>query len=217
MNYLAHVFLARRSHGATIGGLLGDFVKGSAAGEYDDEVYAGIVLHRRIDRFTDAHAVVRTSRGLISAPQRRFAGIIVDVFYDHFLARHWPRFSGTPLRVFTQQVYGMLASHRTTFPERLQQVLPRMISDDWLGSYGRIEAVDAALKGIARRLRRFERARALESAVADLEEHYARFENDFLLFFPDLVQYVDSGGWDQMSLDLTPLGRPAGSRYSGQN
>lgn len=205
MNYLAHVFLARETSETIVGGLLGDFVKGGAACGYPDEIRAGILLHRQIDRYTDGHAIVRASRGLIGAPRRRFAGIMVDVFYDHFLARHWARYSPTPLREFTQQIYAILAPHRATFPDRLQRVLPRMIADDWLGSYGQIQTVDAALKGIARRFKQYGRARTLECAVADLEEHYTQFENDFLVFFPDLMWCVDSGVWRQQSLDLNPM------------
>ena len=193
MNYLAHVFLARGSADMTIGALLGDFVKGAAAEAYSGGIRSGIALHRRIDRYTDGHPIVRASHRRVGVSRRRFAGIVVDVFFDHFLVRHWGRFSDTPLTEFTRWVYAALASHRAEFPDRLRRVLPRMIAEDWLGSYGRLDAVDAALKGIARRLKRYERARALERGVVDLEEHYARFENDFLAFFPDLIQHVDLG------------------------
>ena len=192
MNYLAHVFLARGSTDMTIGALLGDFAKGSAAAAYPDGIRSGIALHRLIDRYTDDHRIVCASRALIDAPRRRFAGIVVDVFYDHFLARHWGRFADTPLTEFTRRVYATLAPYRADFPERLRRVLPRMIAEDWLGSYGRIDAVDAALKGIARRFKYYDRARVLENAVNDLEERYAQFECDFLEFFPELRRYVDS-------------------------
>ncbi len=191
MNYLAHVFLARHTPGAMIGGLLGDFAKGPLDRRYDPAVSAGICLHRAIDRYTDAHAIVRASCALVSPQRRRFAGIMVDVFYDHFLARHWPRYAELPLVDFTQQVYATLAPQRAGFPERLQRILPRMIADDWLASYCELWAVDAALNGIARRFQRFARARVLQDAVEELARDYPRFEQHFLAFFPELVRFVD--------------------------
>lgn len=191
MNYLAHVFLSSESRDAIVGGLLGDFVKGAAIDAYRSEIGAGILLHRRIDRYTDAHAVVRESRRLISAPRRRFAGIMVDVFYDHFLVRHWNRFSEVPLAVFTRRVYGQLLPQRASFPERLQRMLPRMVADDWLGSYGRMTAVDAALRGIARRFKHKQRAEVLADSARELVHNYPQLENHFLTFFPQLMHYAE--------------------------
>ena len=191
MNYLAHLFLSRESGDAVIGGLLGDFVKGAAVDSYAPEIRAAIVLHRRIDRYTDAHAVVRESRSLISVPRRRFAGIMVDVFYDHFLVRHWNRFSDVPLAVFTREVYGQLLPQRASFPERLQRILPHMIADDWLGSYGRMTVVDAALRGIARRFKHKQRAEVLADSARELGHNYLQLENHFLTFFPQLMHYAE--------------------------
>lgn len=190
MNYLAHVFLSSESRDAVIGGLLGDFVKGAAVDAYGPEIRAGILLHRRIDRYTDDHAVVRESRCSISASRRRFAGIMVDVFYDHFLVRHWKRFTDVPLTVFTRKVYWQLTSRRASFPERLQRILPHMIADDWLASYGRMTAVDAALRGIARRFKHSQRAEALVDSARELEHNYAQLENHLLTFFPQLMRYA---------------------------
>lgn len=192
MNYLAHVFLARATAATMIGGLLGDFAKGPLDQRYGPAVCAGIRLHRAIDRYTDAHAIVCASRALVSPPRRRFAGIMVDVFYDHFLARHWSRYAELPLADFTQQVYATLAPQQAGFPDRLQRILPRMIADDWLASYRELWAVDAALNGIARRFQRYARARVLVDAAAELERDYSRFERHFLAFFPELLRFVDT-------------------------
>jgi acyl carrier protein phosphodiesterase len=165
MNYLAHAFLSRSSPELLIGGLLGDFVKGALGERYTPGVRTGILLHRAIDRYTDAHASVRASCALISPARRRFAAILVDVFYDHFLARHWPRYSEQPLADFTQQVYATLLPQLASYPERLQYILPRMAADDWLASYAEVESVDAALHGIARRFQRYPRAVVLANGV----------------------------------------------------
>lgn len=193
MNFLAHALLSHATPQLLTGGMLGDFVKGAVQDQYAPEVRAGILLHRAIDRYTDAHALVHASRARISPARRRFAGVLVDVFYDHFLAGHWSCYSEQPLEEFTRQVYATLLPQAAGFPERLQRILPRMAADDWLASYAEIESVDAALHGIARRFARFTRfARApvLADGVQELLRNYAELEQDFLAFFPELQRHV---------------------------
>lgn len=191
MNYLAHAFLARATPELLTGGMLGDFVKGEwSLHDYLPDVRAGILLHRAIDRFTDSHPTVLASRALISPVRRRFAGILVDVFYDHYLARHWRRFSDQPLAEFTGHVYATLWPQRAEFPARLQRVLPWMRADDWLASYAEIESVDAALRGIARRFARYPRAAVLAEGTAELLDNYDALENHFHTFFPDVRRFA---------------------------
>lgn len=190
MNYLAHAFLSQESSDALAGALLGDFVKGAIDHRYPPAIRGAIRLHRAIDRYTDQHAVVESSRALVSRARRRFAGILVDVFYDHFLAVHWSRFSATPLPAFTRRVYAALQPQIASYPERLQRVLPHMAREDWLASYAGLDAVDAALNGIARRLHRFARARVLTDAVCELRDNYDDLERQFLAFFPQLIEYA---------------------------
>lgn len=205
MNYLAHALLSRSTPELLIGGMLGDFVKGAVGERYSPQVRAGILLHRAIDRYTDAHPLVHVSRAQISPARRRFAGVLVDVFYDHFLACHWQRYAELPLDEFTQQVYATLMPHLAGFPERLQRILPRMAADDWLASYAEIESVDAALHGIARRFARFTRfARApvLADGVQELLQNYASLESDFLAFFPELQRYAGEEMRQQLAAAL---------------
>jgi acyl carrier protein phosphodiesterase len=192
MNYLAHAFLSRSSPELLIGGLLGDFVKGALGERYPPDVRAGILLHRAIDRYTDAHATVRASCARISPARRRFAAILVDVFYDHFLARHWLRYSEQPLADFTRQVYATLLPELASYPDRLQHILPRMAAEDWLASYVEIESVDAALHGIARRFQRYLRATVLADGVLELLDNYLALEQHFLAFFPELLDFVEA-------------------------
>lgn len=187
MNYLAHLFLSGRTEQALIGGLLGDFVKGAIGDRYDARVCKGISLHRKIDRYTDDHEVVVASRRLVSKGRRRFAGIMVDVFYDHFLARHWSRYAVMSLDEFTREVYAILLQHHDDFPPRLRHIVPRMVHDDWLGSYRELWRVGAALDGISRRLRR---SNTLAGGLGELEANYGRFEEHFLAFFPQLMWHV---------------------------
>jgi acyl carrier protein phosphodiesterase len=210
MNFLAHAFLSRSSPELLIGGLLGDFVKGREhLLEYSPAVCAGIILHRAIDRYTDAHTIVRASCALISPARRRYAAILVDVFYDHFLARHWARYAELPLEDFTQQVYATLLPDIASYPERLQRILPRMAADDWLASYAEIESVDAALHGIARRFQRYPRAAVLTEGVQELLHHYAALEQHFLDFFPELIGFVENEQRNALSAEacVTPQQR----------
>ena len=152
MNYLAHAWLARHSDDAILGGLLGDFVFGrSVLQDWRPAVRIEIVRHRRIDRYTDEHPAVVEARALFGG-LRRYAGIVLDVYFDHRLARDWPRWNDESLHDFTARVYRVLREHRDELPPRLQAIAPRMAAHDWLGSYAVRGNVDGAVRGIATRL-----------------------------------------------------------------
>jgi len=187
MNFLAHVYLADGSDDSIVGSLMGDFVKGRLDGRHGDAVTHAIALHRRIDSFTDAHPVVAASRARVSVERRRYAGILVDVFYDHFLARHWDDYSDVALERFTARVYAALRAHHAVLPERLQYMAPRMAAHDWLASYRHLEAVAIALDRMGERLKR---GNALLGSAVELEANYAAFEADFRAFFPEVVRFV---------------------------
>ncbi len=187
MNFLAHLFLDSSSDDSLLGSLLGDFVKGDTEGHFSAAVSDAILLHRKIDSFTDAHGITRKSRNRISPLRRRFAGIIVDVCYDHFLSRHWRHFGTTDLQSFVDRVYAVLIKNRSLLPERLRRILPCMISENWLGSYLHLEKVGDALDRIAARL---SRGGPFIRAITEIEANYEALEIDFLAFFPDLEAFV---------------------------
>jgi acyl carrier protein phosphodiesterase len=186
MNFLAHLCLSAAHDDTLLGGLLGDFVKGAPEGRFSPAVAGAIRLHRAIDTYSDAHALTRTSRRRISPARRRFAGVIVDMGYDHFLSRHWRRFNSEDRDAFVRRVYGVLGVHRSLLPERLSRILPRMIAEDWLGGYIHLERVGDALDRVTRRL---SRGAGFLRAVTEIEDNYAEMETDFLGFFPDLVSF----------------------------
>jgi len=192
MNYLAHAFLSRATPELLTGGLLGDFVKGPLDTRWPEAVRAGIVLHRAIDAYTDTHPLVLSARALVAPERRRFAGILTDMYFDHFLARHWRRYHDRPLEQFTREVYAVLWPQRHDFPARLQRMLPWMRADDWLASYADVESVDAALRGMARRFRFAQRARPLAEGAHDLVARYDRLEQCFLEFFPQLAEFAEA-------------------------
>ena len=187
MNYLAHLYLADGSPELLVGSILGDFVKGAIEDKYPPGIRRGIEPHRKIDTYTDAHETTRASRNLFSPLRRRFAGIIVDLCYDHFLYRHWCKFADVELDEFISHVYGILRAPGTVLPGRLRAMVPVMIREDWLGSYQDLQGVDLALNRLSKRITRGDR---LLGAVDEIKHHYLKLEADFLIFFPDLEHYV---------------------------
>jgi acyl carrier protein phosphodiesterase len=183
MNYLAHLLLADQSPASLVGGLLGDFAKGLDVSSLPAAVREALLQHRRIDAFTDAHPLVRRSRARVSREFSRFSGILVDVFYDHFLARRWPDYTPEPLSAFAARVYAALREHEHLLPERLARVLPRMAREDWLCGYAEIENVGHALAGLERR---FSRPTGLSRALGELTRNHDAMHADFAEFFPQL-------------------------------
>jgi len=166
---------------------MGDFVKGPLSGRYGAEITRALVLHRRIDAYTDAHHIVYQSRRRVSPERRRFAGILVDMFYDHFLARHWDQYHDVPLERFTARVYCALREHEALLPLRLRDIARGMADADWLGSYRHVEAVSIALDRMGQRLKR---GNALLRSADELRAHYEAFDADFHAFFPDVVRFA---------------------------
>ena len=188
MNYLAHAWLARHADDAILGAILGDFVFGqSVLQDWRPSVREEIVRHRRIDRYTDDHPAVAGARSLFDdAGLRRYAGIVLDVHFDHCLARDWPRWNEDSLAHFTARVYRVLHGHREELPPRLQAIAPRMAAHDWLGSYAERRNVDHAVHGIATRLSR--NGERMVACLDVLRANEAAVDAAFEVFFPDLVE-----------------------------
>jgi len=189
MNYLAHLYLADTSDEFLIGSFLGDFVKGSIGDRYSQGISTGIKFHRKIDTYADTHEKTVASRNLFSREKRRFAGIILDICYDHFLSKHWSEYSDTALPEFIDHVYDLLQKYQDIFPQRLKSVLPRLISQNWLGTYLTLKGVEITLNRIAKRI---SRKNSLEGSVSEIRSNYADLETNFLAFFPDLVAFAKS-------------------------
>ena len=190
MNFLAHTALANMSDELLLGGLLGDFVKSTLqpppAGLTPGMV-RGIRLHRYIDSYLDRHPVFLHSRQRVDAHYRRCAGIMVDVFYDHFLARHWPRFYSEPLPVFSTRVYDLLDANAAILPPALARIRQPMRAHNWLASYQELTTIHTALNRMSARL---SRPALLHGGAVELEQHYAGFEQDFFLIYADLQHRV---------------------------
>lgn len=189
MNYLAHIYLAKQSDEAMLGALLGDFVKLDISGKYSREVEQEILMHRMVDAFTDTHRVIKQAKQCMPEARRRYAGILLDVFYDHMLATRWPSYSAMPIHEFTRRFYAALTKHEHILPENLAAIVPRMIAQDWLSSYQDFSGVEQAIHRISQRLSR--NGHLLRDGLQDLRENYSAIADGFDMFFPELIQFVE--------------------------
>lgn len=185
MNYLAHAYLAGDADSDRLGGLMGDFVKGPLPCGLPDDLAAGVALHRRIDSYADMHPAFQRSRARVSATRRRYAGVMVDMFYDHLLAAHWPAYSPQALVQYSQGIYDLLDANAPALPERLDQVRIWMRKDDWLCGYRTMQGTGDAIDRIARH--RLSRPGTLPGAIEELEADYQGFKMDFLEFMSDAI------------------------------
>lgn len=195
MNWLAHAFLSGPDPEARLGNVLADVIRGPEPCTASAALRRGIEWHHAIDAFTDAHPVVARSRDRVPPGYRRFGGVLVDVFYDHFLARDWHRYSPQPLGAYLRELYGSIGDADTELPPDARAVAVRMAAEDWLGAYRNVSGIQAALARISDRLgRRRGRAGELGGAVGVLLTHADEFEGDFAEFFPDLCSLAGSWG-----------------------
>lgn len=188
MNWLAHLRLSPPDALLRLGNLCGDFVRGVDVATLHPELQRGVHLHRAIDRFVDAHPVVARARQRLLPPFRRFGGVLVDVWFDHFLARDWQhRGDGGALRAFLAEVHADLRAQRALLPAALQQVMPRFTADGWLEGYVTIDGIERVLGLMARRIGR---PTPLARGGEPLREHYAALDEDFACLWPDLEAFA---------------------------
>jgi acyl carrier protein phosphodiesterase len=194
MNWLAHLLLSPPDTEFQLGNLLADFVRGTERERMSAGFRDGVRCHLRIDAFTDEHPIMHRSKGRLDPRFRRFAGIIMDVFYDYLLARHWDRFCDQSLREFTRHFHRLALPHAPALPRDAAWILQRMIEEDRLYSYREIGGVELALSRLSNRLNaRFHRGICLQDAVPALLACEAALEQDFLEFFPELVKASRTG------------------------
>ena len=190
MNFLAHLFLSGNSPKIMAGNFMGDFVKGRASLEkLDPEIVRGVELHRAIDYFTDHHPVVSQSKNRLRPTYRHYAGVIVDVFYDHYLARQWSKYHDLSLEDFAANVYATMQQLQHLLPESLQQMLPYMIRGNWLVGYSYTEGIQRTLTGMSRRTTHVSR---MDEAINEMRKYDKEFEQEFDAFFPDLQQHAQA-------------------------
>ncbi len=186
MNYLAHLHLGGPAPQQLLGSLYGDFVKGPLEGRFEPTLEAAIRLHRSIDSYTDSHPLVLAALARFPRERRRYAGIVLDVFFDHCLARYWADYAEQPLEQFTRRFYQVLLAERQ-LPGRLAGIAPFMAADDWLGAYGDFATLEQVFRGIARRLSRPE---GMQGVMTELDALYEPLLADFRAFYPQLQAFA---------------------------
>ena len=189
MNYLAHVYLSCDDEELLIGNFISDFIANKDREKFSNGIQKGILLHRKIDSFTDTHSEVFQANGLIRASQRKYAPVVTDIYFDHFLITNWTSYSDTKLSDFTNHVYGILDNNMEVYPDKLKAIVPLMIRDNFLLSCENEVRLRKTFERVAKRAKfpnHFYRA------YDDLVEHYEELENHFKAFFPKLNDMVRS-------------------------
>ncbi len=188
MNYLAHLYLSGNDDDVMIGNFIADSVRGSQIASFPPGVQRGILMHRAIDRFTDRHPVVHESKNRLRPEFGKWPPVIVDVFYDHFLAAGWESHSHEPLAAFARRAYSLFKKRKSVLPDRVRGFLPYMIYGNWLVSYSRLSGVEQALRGMSNRSRFNPQ---MHRAVPVLEKHYDLFRGEFDRFFAELRLHIE--------------------------
>ncbi len=189
MNFLAHIYLSNDIDDVIIGNFIADNIRGKRYQNYPIGIQKGILLHRQIDSFTDAHPTVRLSTKRLHKNYGHYSGVIVDILYDHFLAKNWKTYSEIDLELYTKRFYDLMMSNFEGLPERTQNMLPYMISGNWLLNYAKIEGIQSVLNGMNRRTK-FKSNMNL--ATRELIQYYKEFESEFTSFFEELITFSDN-------------------------
>lgn len=188
MNFLAHLYLSRHNEELMIGNFIADSVKGSNFKAYSEGVAKGIVMHRAIDNFTDNHPVFLKSVHRLQPKYRKYSGVIMDIFYDHFLAKNWKEHSDEELADFTKRVHKIMIMNRDIMPEKSEHFLKYMLLNNIPLPYADVEGIRRVLYGMSRRAK-FESK--MEESTNELVKYYSDFENEFNLFMPEVKRMVE--------------------------
>lgn len=187
MNFLAHAFLAGDAPDLVVGGVVGDWIKGPLPGSLPADLARGVALHRAIDVFAETHPGFRRSRARMSTQRRRYAGILVDIFYDHLMARDWAELHPDGLGSYCAGVYGAIAGRLGDMPEPARHAMALMAREDWLQSYAEVAGIADVLARMARRARQ---PNPLAGGERDFVADAEGFAEDFRAWLPDARDFV---------------------------
>jgi acyl carrier protein phosphodiesterase len=183
MNYLAHAYLSFGRPGILVGNMISDYVKGKKKFDYPEQIQQGIAVHREIDRFTDTHSATKEAKEFFRPVYRLYAGSLMDVIYDHFLALDENEFTDESLKAFTINTYVILDQFTGHFPEKFTRMYPYMKAQNWLYNYRYRQGIEKSLAGVVRRAKYLEES---DSAYLLFNEHYDKLKNLYQVFFPEL-------------------------------
>jgi len=184
MNFLAHIYLSGEDDFVKIGNFMADSIRGSQYLDYPNSLQKGILLHRHIDSFTDAHPIYRKSKHRLHEKYGHYSGVIMDIAYDHFLAKNWSKYSNEKLEDYAADFYQLMQDNYEILTERTKGMLPYMIGRNWLVSYATIAGLEMILFQMDYRTKH--RAH-MQEAIVEIQDFYIEFESEFFQFFEELV------------------------------
>jgi acyl carrier protein phosphodiesterase len=186
MNFLAHIYLSGDNDLLKIGNFMADSIHGNKFNDYPTEIKKGILLHRSIDSFTDMHSVYRQSKHRLHEKYGHYSGVIMDIFYDHFLAKNWKTYSDEKLEDYADNFYLLLKENYDLLTEKMKGILPYMFGRNWLVSYASIEGLEMILFQMDQRTKN---RVAMHESIVELKQFYLEFDKEFSLFFEELKQH----------------------------
>lgn len=186
MNFLAHIYLSFGDDEITIGNFIADSIRGNKYDHLPERIQKGIALHLEIDTFTDSHDIPKISSKRLHKNYSHYSRVIVDIFYDHFLAKNWSNYSDIPLDIFVENFYDLLEDNYEVLPLGVKRMMPYMMAENWIYNYSKMEGIAKVLNGMNRRTKNKSK---MNFAILDLEEHYDKFEKEFTSFFEELITF----------------------------
>ncbi|MCI2229621.1 acyl carrier protein phosphodiesterase [Polaribacter sp. MSW13] len=186
MNFLAHLYLSQNNTNIMIGNFIADHIRGNNYKGFSKEIQQGIFLHREIDTFTDAHEIVRKSKRRLHERYRHYDGVIIDIFYDYYLAKNWSKYSEIPLDIYTKSIYKLFKEKAPELPLKSQKFIKYMIEYNILFNYQFEDGIEKVLKGMNQRTKGKSQ---MNLAIEDLKNLKNEFEEDFTIFFEDLRNF----------------------------
>lgn len=186
MNFLAHIYLSGNNNLLKIGNFMADSIRGNSYLEYPDDIRNGILLHRYIDTFTDANPIYRKSKHRLHEKYGHYSGVIMDIVYDHFLAKNWNNYSNDKLEDYADEFYKLMNDNFDILTEKVQKMLPYMTDQNWLVSYASISGLEKILFQMDYRTKHRVN---MQEAIVEVQKFYTEFEEEFILFFEELQNH----------------------------
>lgn len=189
MNFLAHTYLSGCNEQIIVGNFMGDYVKGKNYVHLPELVRKGILIHRDIDTFTDTHSITRRSRLRLVERYHKYAGVIVDIFYDHFLASTWMDYCSVPLREYVDRTYDLLKRNYKTLPQGIKVWFPTFLENNWMLAYQKVEGIELVLDRMSANTSLPDHT---SFAIERLRGEYEAFSKDFRDFFPQIIDFIET-------------------------
>ncbi len=207
MNFLAHTYLSGCNEEIIVGNFMGDYVKGKNYVHLPEKVRKGILIHRDIDSFTDTHSITRSSRMRLMERYRKYAGVIVDIFYDHFLASTWMNYCGIPLREYVDRTYALLKRNYKTLPQGIKVWFPTFLENNWMLAYQTVDGIELVLDRMSANTSLPDHT---AFAIERLRDEYDEFSAEFSEFFPLIIDFIEG----KYGIDIKTQVDPSGDCYA---